>query len=86
MKLADNVLITNMSGKIVLSKRNDPEGNNICIFNDIGQWIVKHIIDGNTEEQMIKELSEGTLEEQETIKRDLGIFLKEMIDAGYLKK
>ena len=84
-KICDNIIVTDLNGDIIVSRRNDPKGNNIIVFNNIAQEIIRHIREKHTIEMIIDDLHTKTAVSSDTIRRDLSDFINQLIAAGIIE-
>ncbi len=85
MKLKETTLVTNMNNRLVLSIRNDPNGSNIMIFNETGEWIIKQILLGKARDAIVDELVIQTGEHVSTVEEDVNKFIAALASANLIE-
>ncbi len=84
-KICDNIIITDMNGDLVASRRNDPAGNILIVFNDVGQLIVRHIMKNHPVEMIVDDLHQKTAVGVNTIRSDLFSFIDTLVAGGIIE-
>lgn len=83
--LCENIIVNDLQGEIVLSRRNDPQ-NSIILFNKIGQWIIKNITSCKTLEELVNKLASITQTNSTDISNDVRIFIDKLLSCVVLYK
>lgn len=83
--LCENIIVNDLQGEIVLSRRNDPQ-NSIILFNEIGQWIIKNITSCKTLEELVNKLALITQTNSTDISNDVRIFIDKLLSCGIIEE
>ncbi len=77
-KYNTNIIVNNVQGEIVLSRRNEKKPH-IILLNSTGQWIVQNVIKYDSVERLTEVLARETNVTPEIIIDDVKNFIDELI-------
>lgn len=84
-KICSNIILTDLNGEMVASRRNDPAGNILVVFNEIGQLVIRHLANNHTVEIIVEDIYKRTGMTKEVIGRDILAFLNQLVHAGIIE-
>ena len=84
-RLCENIVVSNLNGEIVVSRRNDPSGNMLITFNQIGQLTIQSILEENSVDLIVEKINKLTGVSKNVIYPDIDKFLLQLIDAEIIE-
>ena len=84
-RLCKNVVVSDLNGEIVVSRRNDPRGNKLITFNQVGQLIIQRISEEMAIDAVVDELQNRTGVGENIIRSDIDNFLVQLVKADIIE-